>query len=205
MAGCRGGIDGAAAAWADKLNWAGIHRLWQMLLKGLNDVAEAPDPQEAVVMALLRLIHAADLPDPAALAAKLSGSGAPAPTAAAPSAPAVPSGPSAPSSYRELIDRLNGSGKRILAQELHDSVSQALYGIAGKRTAVNSPRNRAANSLARMTSVPNGRWGPCHSTAPTGSTANSARWATSAQRPPRSSENGISSAIRPLRFPCSRA
>src|SRR5678815_5175339 len=40
----------AAAEWASKLTWAGIHRLWQMLLKGLNDVAEAPDPQEAAAM-----------------------------------------------------------------------------------------------------------------------------------------------------------
>ena len=61
-----------------------------MLLKGLNDVAVAPDPQEAATMALLRLIHAADLPDPAALVARLSGSDAP--SAPAPSAPA-PSGP----------------------------------------------------------------------------------------------------------------
>ena len=39
----------------------------------------------------------------------------------APSATA-PSAPSAPASYRELIDRLQGTGKRILAQELHDQV-----------------------------------------------------------------------------------
>ena len=50
-----------------------IHRLWQMLLKGLDDVRIAPDPQEAAAMALLRLIHAADLPDPAALVARLAG------------------------------------------------------------------------------------------------------------------------------------
>ena len=112
----------AAADWAGKLNWAGIHRLWQMLLKGLNDVGQAPDPQEAAMMALLRLIHAADLPDPAALVAKLSGSESPAAASApAPSAP-PPSAPAAPSSYRELIDRLQTSGKRILAQELHDQV-----------------------------------------------------------------------------------
>ena len=110
----------AAADWASKLNWAGIHRLWQMLLKGLNDVAEAPDPQEAAAMALLRLMYAADLPDPAALAAKLAGGEA---VAAALAAPAPkPAGPLPPSSYRELIDRLQGSGKRILAQELHDQV-----------------------------------------------------------------------------------
>ncbi|HJS41016.1 MAG TPA: DNA polymerase III subunit gamma/tau, partial [Sphingomicrobium sp.] len=110
----------AAAGWASKLNWAGIHRLWQMLLKGLNDVAEAPDPPEAAAMALLRLIHAADLPDPAALVAKLSASESPA--AAPATAPSAPAGPSAPSSYRELVDRLQATGKRILAQELHDQV-----------------------------------------------------------------------------------
>ena len=42
-----------------------MHRLWQMLLKGLQDVEVAPDPHEAAEMALLRLIHAAELPDPA--------------------------------------------------------------------------------------------------------------------------------------------
>ncbi len=45
-----------------ELGWAAIHRLWQMLLKGLQDVQAAPDPQEAATMALLRLIHAADCP-----------------------------------------------------------------------------------------------------------------------------------------------
>jgi DNA polymerase-3 subunit gamma/tau len=108
-----------AAEWASKLNWSGIHRLWQMLLKGLNDVGQAPDPQEAATMALLRLIHAADLPDPAALLAKLSGSDASA--VSAPSSRAS-SAPSAPSSYRELVDSLQRSGKRILSQELHDQV-----------------------------------------------------------------------------------
>ena len=40
-----------------------------MLLKGLQDVDVAPDPREAAEMALLRLIHAADMPDPASLIA----------------------------------------------------------------------------------------------------------------------------------------
>ena len=72
-------------------------------------------------MALLRLIHAADLPDPAALVAKLSGGEVTAAAASA-KAPPAPSAPSAPASYRELVDRLQGSGKIILAQELHDQV-----------------------------------------------------------------------------------
>ena len=45
---------------ARQLSWGSIHRLWQMLLKGLQDVDVAPDPREAAEMALLRLIHAAD-------------------------------------------------------------------------------------------------------------------------------------------------
>src|SRR4051795_214757 len=74
----------SAAQMAQQLSWGTIHRLWQMLLKALQDVAIAPDPREAAEMALLRLIHAAELPDPASLLASLSGEGASAAPAAAP-------------------------------------------------------------------------------------------------------------------------
>src|SRR5437762_1292401 len=43
-----------AQAMADQLSWGTIHRLWQMLLKGLQDVEVAPDPREAAELALLR-------------------------------------------------------------------------------------------------------------------------------------------------------
>src|SRR3954449_6734335 len=65
----------SATEMASALSWGTIHRLWQMLLKGLQDVEIAPDPREAAEMALLRLIHAADMPDPASLVARLSGEG----------------------------------------------------------------------------------------------------------------------------------
>src|SRR3954462_8190313 len=81
----REGAEQMAAA----LSWGTIHRLWQMLLKGLQDVEVAPDPREAAEMALLRLIHAADLPDPAALLAKLSGDGGTVATASATAAKAA--------------------------------------------------------------------------------------------------------------------
>ena len=118
----------AAAEWAGKLGWAAIHRLWQLLLKGLQDVSVAPDPNEAAAMALLRLVHAADLPDPATLLARLgSGQGSIAAPGAAPAAP--PPGPPAgpPSSFAGLIKLLNDDGKRILAQELHDQVGLVRY------------------------------------------------------------------------------
>jgi DNA polymerase-3 subunit gamma/tau len=112
---------------AGKLSWGSIHRLWQMLLKALQDVVIAPDPREAAEMALLRLIHAADLPDPAALMAKLSGEGAAAIPSIAPSGKAT--GPSArvPGDFRALVKLLQDNGKQILAQQLHDQVGVVRY------------------------------------------------------------------------------
>src|SRR5687768_15069988 len=71
--------------WASRLSFAAVHRLWQLLLKGLAEVHAAPMPLEAAEMALLRVIHAADLPDPGQLAEQLAnGEAAPARPAEAP-------------------------------------------------------------------------------------------------------------------------
>jgi DNA polymerase-3 subunit gamma/tau len=119
----RESADSMAAA----LGWATIHRLWQMLLKGLQDVAVAPDPREAAEMALLRLIHAADLPDPAVLIARLSGEGdTPGAAAAAPGKAAAPKA-SMPADFAELIQRLEAAGKHQLAVQLHDQVGLVRY------------------------------------------------------------------------------
>jgi DNA polymerase-3 subunit gamma/tau len=57
-----------------------LARLWQMLLKGLSEVQAAPHPLAAAEMVLIRLMHAAHLPDPADLVRRLSeGNGAPMP------------------------------------------------------------------------------------------------------------------------------
>jgi DNA polymerase-3 subunit gamma/tau len=112
---------------AARLSWGQIHRLWQMLLKGLSDVIVAPDPQEAATMAILRLIHSAELPDPAALIQQLSGGA----TAAAPAAPAAQaaSAPSArmPADFPAVIQALEGDGKHQLALQLHDQVGLVRY------------------------------------------------------------------------------
>jgi DNA polymerase-3 subunit gamma/tau len=98
-----------------------------MLLKGLQDVEIAPDPREAAEMALLRLIHAADLPDPAALMAKLSGEGAVSVPASSP-AP-KPSGSTAqlPADFPALVRFLEAKGKHQLAVQLHDQVGLIRY------------------------------------------------------------------------------
>src|SRR5690242_13088475 len=61
----------AIEEWAARLSAGQVHRLWQLLLKGHEEVRGAPDPLVAAQMALLRVLHAADLPDPGKLAEQL--------------------------------------------------------------------------------------------------------------------------------------
>jgi len=49
---------------ADKLAMRVLTRLWQMLLKALEEVSAAPNAMMAAEMAIIRLTHVADLPDP---------------------------------------------------------------------------------------------------------------------------------------------
>ena len=112
---------------AQQLSWGTIHRLWQMLLKGLQDVEVAPDPREAAEMALLRLIHAADMPDPATLLQKLSGEGAVASPAAASSQKGSSVTARLPADFPALISSLEKAGKHQLAIQLHDQVGLVRY------------------------------------------------------------------------------
>jgi DNA polymerase-3 subunit gamma/tau len=82
-------------------------------------------------MALLRVIHASELPDPAALIDRLaSGEGAPAraPSGSGALAPAAPAASSAaPESFTALVDLLATGGKPHLAQQLHDYCGLVRY------------------------------------------------------------------------------
>lgn len=76
-------------AMAKALSMPSLTRSWQMLLKGLGEVQSAPNPIQALEMLLIRLSHAADLPPPGDIVAKLKdGSGTVASGGA--SAPAAP-------------------------------------------------------------------------------------------------------------------
>ena len=114
----------SAETMADRLTWAQIHRLWQLLLKGLGDVQVAPDPQEAATMALLRLIHAAEMPDPAALIERIQAvdSVPAAPSTRAASAPQTSGTSRLPPDFSALVKLVADSGKHHLAQQLHDHV-----------------------------------------------------------------------------------
>ena len=59
------------SALADKLPMPVLTRNWQMALKALEEVGNAPDAMMAAEMAVIRMTHVADLPTPGELVAKL--------------------------------------------------------------------------------------------------------------------------------------
>ncbi len=128
----------AMEQWAGKLGHATLHRLWQLLLKGLSEVETTAMPMEAAEMALLRVVHASQLPDPGELLRRLqSGEAMPAVDAPAPVslpateavsqvAPAAPSLPAAPVSFAALVDAI-ATRHAHLSQQLHDYASVVRY------------------------------------------------------------------------------
>ena len=125
----------ALAQFAERLGAAQLHRLWQLLLKGHDEVRQAPDPLVSLQMALLRVLHAADLPDPDRLAKRIeelarSGGGNGANTAG-PASQAADSGaaegqhPAAPAAaldWAELVEQVDRSGQLRVAQMMRDRI-----------------------------------------------------------------------------------
>jgi DNA polymerase-3 subunit gamma/tau len=103
--------------WAAGLSFPALHRLWQLLLRGHDEVAKAALPIEAAEMALLRVIHASQLPDPAELARQITSGNVIAP---APAAPAKAAEPALPASMTELAAHLEASKRFQLAQQVRD-------------------------------------------------------------------------------------
>ncbi len=86
-----------ARPFAEKLTMSSLARLWQMLLKGLEEVQTAPSPIQAAEMVLVRLAYVADQPAPAELVRLLQdGAAGPDRAAASPPARAAASAPAAP-------------------------------------------------------------------------------------------------------------
>jgi len=130
----------ARSEWGATLGYPQLHRLWQLLLRGHDEVARAALPIEAAEMALLRVIHASTLPDPGELARQLASGQAPAmpasvpPAAAAPQpAPAAavaPAKPALPASFADLV---------ALLETRHLGVAERLK-IAARVVAYAPPR-----------------------------------------------------------------
>ncbi|MGN6500060.1 MAG: DNA polymerase III subunit gamma/tau, partial [Tsuneonella sp.] len=146
--------------WAERLGAGQLHRLWQLLLKGYDEVRGAPDPLTAAQMALLRTLHAADMPDPGTLAKTLEDIVARAGTAPASTGGAPAPAPAARIDWAELVrDIEHKAGQLHLAtrlrmqvrpialedgrlvyrqapgfsEDLAPELKQALLGLTGKR------------------------------------------------------------------------
>ena len=115
----------ALEGWAGSLSAAQLHRLWQLLLKGHEEVRRAPDPLVAAQMALLRVLHAAEMPDPGALAKRLDEIAASG-VASTPAAPngsngaTASAGPVSAEAWERLVERIDQSGALRVAQVMHD-------------------------------------------------------------------------------------
>jgi len=133
----------AREEWAGALSFPALHRLWQLFLKGHDEVARAALPIEAAEMALLRAIHASTLPDPGELARQIRDGGVSATSApvvthqAAPAAapvahappppPAEPEPPRLPDSFVAMIDRLDDMGQLALAARMRHGARLVRY------------------------------------------------------------------------------
>jgi DNA polymerase-3 subunit gamma/tau len=119
----------AIEGWAKGLSAGQLHRLWQLLLKGFDEVRTAPDPLVAAQMALLRVMHASDMPDPGTLAKKLEELAArPAPAAAA--VPGAPAPASAAPPWEALVASVENSGQLRVGQIMRDWVRVVAIGQA---------------------------------------------------------------------------
>ncbi len=121
--------------WAARLTHPQLHRLWQLLLKGHDEVQRAPMPAQACQMALLRLLHATNMPDPGKLIKDMAegrvgaaATSSPVDTAPAPkdsSSSAVKS--TGPATFEEFVQWLDQNGNLTLSQILHDHVRVVEY------------------------------------------------------------------------------
>ncbi|WP_399203363.1 DNA polymerase III subunit gamma/tau [Tateyamaria pelophila] len=112
---------------AEALSMRVLTRLWQMLLKALDEVAAAPNAMMAAEMAIIRLTHVAELPSPEELVRKLNAAPAPAatPTGTA-SAPSPPSGAHAvQQAQTRMVSNPNASGQTTaLAQDQNAALAR---------------------------------------------------------------------------------
>ena len=170
-------------AMAGRLGVPVLGRAWQALLKGVHEVAEAPDRKAAAEMVLIRLAHLADLPTPGDIVKRLTD------PAAAPAAPRpAPGGPSGglqaiaggarvaaaaapasspadmpraamPKGFREAV-AIAGEGRPALHAHLIHSVQCVRFGEQRIeiRVTPDAPRDLAARFGTALSEATGARW-----------------------------------------------
>lgn len=104
---------------AARLPMRALSRMWQMLLKALEEVAQAPNAMMAAEMAMIRLTHVADLPTPEDLVRKLNST--PGPTSGGGGRAPAPTGGGGSAGTRSqgsAVSAVAGGGAMAQAQAL---------------------------------------------------------------------------------------
>jgi DNA polymerase III subunit gamma/tau len=118
-------------ALAERLTFPMLHRLWQLLLKGHEEVSRAVMPLESCDMALLRVMHGAAMPDPGELTRLLRDGnwqqGGNAEVAAPAAATENVTSGGLPSSFESLVSLIGSEGFVNLEMMLHDIIRVVDY------------------------------------------------------------------------------
>lgn len=133
--------------WSAKLSFAMLHRLWQLLLKGHDEVVRAALPIEAAEMALLRIVHASTLPDPGELARQIASGSI---SVSGPST-AVPAPAQRSNEFAAVMALLEERGHHALYFRLHSNAR--LVSAAPGELAFSGSRPIAADVLAELAQV----------------------------------------------------
>ncbi|PWC30140.1 DNA polymerase III subunit gamma/tau [Teichococcus aestuarii] len=160
-----------------------LGRAWQVLLKGISEVAEAPDRRAAAEMVLIRLAHLAEMPTPGDLVRRLTEGGATA-AAGGPLPSGAPGGPmgggsratangapvattvmeaqptlAQPRGFREVVALASGRAPMLHAHLLHNVHLVAFApGRIEIRQRPEAPRDLAAQLAGLLLEQTGRRW-----------------------------------------------
>jgi DNA polymerase-3 subunit gamma/tau len=151
------------AALAERLSVPDLARCWQILFKGLREALDAPAPLSAVEMVLVRLAHAADLPNPADLVRKLqSQSDSDSATARSVAAPTPGAGSTAqmPQDFAAAVALFDAHREAVLFAHLMHDTHLVHYqpGRIELRVTDQAPRDFAANVARQLEEWTDERW-----------------------------------------------
>jgi DNA polymerase-3 subunit gamma/tau len=162
------------AALAGMLSIPFLGRLWQMLLKGVQEVEAAPDRRAAAEMILIRLCHVADMPPPGELLRRITegaGAGAaglPGPPGNGGGARAVANGNAAVMAaaapraitFNDVVALASARRDAMLYAHLRQSVHLVRFAppVIEVRLEPHAPRDLAQKLAALLEAETNRRW-----------------------------------------------
>ncbi len=121
---------------ATDLPMRALTRMWQMLLKALEEVGAAPNAMMAAEMAIIRLTHVAELPSPEELVRKLQN---------------MPPTPPTGGGGGGVVAKGNGGAEAISSVTVTGTVSSGPTAMIAGGGQITQPQEQAETALARFT------------------------------------------------------